>query len=172
MPLARPASPRRARVRRGAGSLPSCRPARPDVKTARDACGSALPSSCGACGGETSGRDGPHTCWGGAYRRALLSAAVDHPTGFYWSEAFDRRSLRGPARTMFDTAADAGVRDGFLQPAPQRDGSVRLVSMMGSGGAHGGAERQALQLVARAILDGPVALRKASCQPTRALPAR
>jgi transcriptional regulator with XRE-family HTH domain len=87
----------------------------------------------------------------------LLPAALGRPAGFFWDEAFDRRALTGLARTMFDAAADGGVRDGFVQPAPQRDGSVRLVSMMGAGGVQGKVERQALQLVARALLDRPMA---------------
>jgi transcriptional regulator with XRE-family HTH domain len=83
----------------------------------------------------------------------LLTAALRHSAGFFWGEAFERRALAGLARTMFDAAADGGARDGFVQPAPQRDGSVRLVSMMGAGGVQGRSERQALQLVAHALLD-------------------
>jgi transcriptional regulator with XRE-family HTH domain len=84
----------------------------------------------------------------------LLAAVRRERRGFFWQDVVQRRSLSGPARSMFDDAADRGVHDGFVASQFSGDGLIRMISMMGDGsGAHGPAERLALSLLGRQIIE-------------------
>ena len=60
----------------------------------------------------------------------LLTSAQQRHRGFFWGEAFQRPRLSGRARRMFDEAASAGIRSGFMVPLHRADGCVDFVSMM------------------------------------------
>lgn len=96
----------------------------------------------------------------------LVAAVMRERRGFFWQDMVERSSLSGPARSMFDDAADRGVHAGFVASQYHGDGSIRMISMMGDGsGAQGPAQRLALDLLGHRIIE-----RLATLEP--ALPQR
>lgn len=62
----------------------------------------------------------------------LVAEALTGRSGFFWADVLPGRRLSPQALRMFGTAADAGVRSGFIAALPDGD-QVRMVSMMGLG---------------------------------------